>query len=155
MRSAVPGACWSSWRTTQSSVAVTNGQTNPLAIALEIATTNEQVDVTSSGVGSVSVDPSQNAGAIVLSEADMDSLPDDPDDLEAQLEAMAGPAAGPNGPQIFIDGFSGGQMPPKPWDMPDSVKLADNGIYFVGDQRDQRRAQERALSVLRPDHEPV
>ena len=98
---------------TQSSVAVTNGQTNPLAIALEIATTNEQVDVTSSGVGSVSVDPSQNAGAIVLSEADMDSLPDDPDDLEAQLEAMAGPAAGPNGPQIFIDGFSGGQMPPK------------------------------------------
>jgi len=28
-------------------------------------------------------------------------------------------------------------------------------IFFVGDQRDQRRAQERALSVLRPDHEPV
>src|SRR6201999_493645 len=65
------------------------------------------------GVGTVSVDPSQNAGAIVLNEADLDSLPEDPDDLEAQLEAMAGPAAGPNGPQIFIDGFSGGQMPPK------------------------------------------
>ena len=57
--------------------------------------------------------PSANAGAIVLSEQDLDSLPDDPDDLETELEAMAGPAAGPNGPQIFIDGFSGGQMPPK------------------------------------------
>ncbi len=72
------------------------------------------MDVSAAGtVGQVSVDPSQNAGAIVLSEAELDSLPDDPDDLEAQLTAMAGPAAGPNGPQIFIDGFSGGQMPPK------------------------------------------
>jgi hypothetical protein len=76
---------------------------------LQIATAAQQVDVNSSGVGTVSVDPSANAGAIVLSETDLDSLPDDPDDLEA----MAGPAAGPNGPQIFIDGFSGGQMPPK------------------------------------------
>jgi hypothetical protein len=97
----------------QQNINVTNGQASTLDIALQIATTNQQVDVSAGGVGSVSVDPSQNAGAIVLSEADLDSLPDDPDDLEAQLEAMAGPAAGPNGPQIFIDGFSGGQMPPK------------------------------------------
>jgi prolipoprotein diacylglyceryltransferase len=27
--------------------------------------------------------------------------------------------------------------------------------YFIGDQRDQRRAQIRALPVLGPDHEPV
>jgi len=33
--------------------------------------------------------------------------------------------------------------------------VAYGWIYFVGDQRDQRRAQERSLSVLRPDHEPV
>jgi len=38
----------------------------------------------------VSVDPSQNAGAIVLSEADLDALPDDPDDLEAQLTRNGG-----------------------------------------------------------------
>jgi hypothetical protein len=92
---------------------VTAGQASPLDIALDIVASNAQVDVTTDTVGSVSVDPSQNAGAIVLSEADLDALPDDPDDLQAQLEAMAGPAAGPNGPQIFIDGFSGGQMPPK------------------------------------------
>jgi hypothetical protein len=94
-------------------VTVTSGQASPLDIALDIATTAAAVDVTTSTVGAVSVDPSSNAGAIVLQESDLDALPDDPDDLEAQLTAMAGPAAGPNGPQIFIDGFSGGQMPPK------------------------------------------
>jgi len=29
------------------------------------------------------------------------------------LQALAGPAAGPNGGSIFIDGFSGGELPPK------------------------------------------
>ncbi len=33
--------------------------------------------------------------------------------LEADLEALAGPAAGPGGNQIFIDGFTGGRLPPK------------------------------------------
>ncbi len=98
---------------TQQNIAVINGQTTPLDIAMRIASATQAVDVTAGGVGSVSVDPSQNAAAIVLQESDLDSLPDDPDDLQTQLEAMAGPAAGPNGPQIFIDGFSGGQMPPK------------------------------------------
>ena len=49
----------------------------------------------------------------MLTSADLDALPDDPDDLQSELTAMAGPAAGPNGAQIFVDGFSGGQMPPK------------------------------------------
>jgi hypothetical protein len=97
----------------QQNVAATTGPATPLDIALQIEASAAQVDVTAGAVGAVSVDPSQNAGAIVLSQADMEALPDDPDDLEAQLTAMAGPAAGPNGPQIFIDGFSGGQMPPK------------------------------------------
>jgi hypothetical protein len=29
------------------------------------------------------------------------------------LQALAGPGAGPSGGQIYIDGFSGGQLPPK------------------------------------------
>ncbi|NWF83104.1 MAG: TonB-dependent receptor [Bryobacteraceae bacterium] len=61
----------------------------------------------------VSVDPSTNASAVVLGEKELASLSDDPDELEQQLQALAGPAAGPNGGQIFIDGFSGGRMPPK------------------------------------------
>jgi hypothetical protein len=40
-------------------------------------------------------------------------LSDDPDDLQNDLTALAGPAAGPNGGQVFVDGFSNGQLPPK------------------------------------------
>ena len=31
----------------------------------------------------------------------------------AKPAALAGPSAGPNGASIFIDGFSGGELPPK------------------------------------------
>ncbi|MGO9094068.1 MAG: TonB-dependent receptor domain-containing protein [Bryobacteraceae bacterium] len=61
----------------------------------------------------VSTEASSNVGAIVLREADLDALSDDPDDLESDLQALAGPSAGPNGGQIFIDGFSNGKLPPK------------------------------------------
>ncbi len=98
---------------TKQGVAVTDGQAVAVDLELDISVAAAQVDVTSSGVGAVTVDPSSNASAIVLTSTDMDALPDDPDDLAAQLTAMAGPSAGPNGAQIFVDGFSGGQLPPK------------------------------------------
>ena len=31
----------------------------------------------------------------------------------SELSALAGPSAGPNGGQIYVDGFTGGQLPPK------------------------------------------
>src|SRR5665213_2495736 len=43
------------------------------------------------------LDPSKNAGQLVLSGQDLDMLSDDPDDLQNDLMALAGPAAGPNG----------------------------------------------------------
>lgn len=98
---------------TQANVAVSGGQAATVDITLQIATAAQQVDVSESGVGTVSTDPSNNAAALVLTTSDLDALPDDPDDLQSELTAMAGPAAGPNGAQIFVDGFSGGQMPPK------------------------------------------
>ncbi len=61
----------------------------------------------------VTTDAQQNAGALVLREAELKSLSDDPDQLAQELQALAGPGAGPNGGQIFIDGFTGGRMPPK------------------------------------------
>ncbi len=70
-------------------------------------------EVTVTDTQQVELDPAKNAGALVLKETDLDMLSDDPDDLQAELLALAGPAAGPNGGQIFIDGFSGGQLPPK------------------------------------------
>lgn len=74
---------------------------------------SEKQEVTVKDVQQVELDPAKNAGALVLKEADLDMLSDDPDDLQADLMALAGPAAGPNGGQIFIDGFSSGQLPPK------------------------------------------
>ena len=61
----------------------------------------------------LSTDPASNVGALVLGEKELATLSDDPDELAQQLQAMAGPAAGPNGGQIYIDGFSGGNIPPK------------------------------------------
>lgn len=97
----------------RSDVNVPAGQVTPLDISLQIEATEQQVQVTDTSAGQVSVDPSQNQGALVLKNEDLDQLPDDPDDLQADLAALAGPAAGPNGAQFFIDGFSGGQLPPK------------------------------------------
>ena len=61
----------------------------------------------------VTADPTNNAGALVLREKELASLSDDPDELSAQLQAMAGPGAGPSGGQIYIDGFTGGNLPNK------------------------------------------
>ncbi len=98
---------------TKPAVSVSAGQTTPLDISLQIETETQQVQVSDTTVGQVSTDPSSNAGALVLKDQDLDQLPDDPDDLQADLEALAGPAAGPSGAQFFVDGFSGGQLPPK------------------------------------------
>jgi hypothetical protein len=61
----------------------------------------------------VSTDASNNAGALVLRGDDLLALSDDPDDLLTDLQALAGPSAGPSGGSIFMDGFSGGELPPK------------------------------------------
>jgi len=94
-------------------VTLTAGQTTALDVALQIASAVQQVDVNETGIGTVTPDPSNNATAIVLTHDDLDALPDDPDDLQNQLQAMAGPGAGPDSAQFFVDGFSGGQLPPK------------------------------------------
>ncbi len=94
-------------------VTVVTGQIMPVDISLQIATETQEVQVSDTAAGQVSVDPSSNAGALVLRGEDLAQLPDDPDDLQADLAALAGPAAGPSSAQFFVDGFSGGQLPPK------------------------------------------
>jgi hypothetical protein len=61
----------------------------------------------------VTADPANNGGALVLKDTQLDALSDDPDELSQQLQAMAGPGAGPSGGTIYIDGFTGGNLPPK------------------------------------------
>src|SRR5579864_7838363 len=88
-------------------------QTEPLNVALSIAVEKEKVNVNAQPSAAVDTSPSNNAGAIILTGKDLDALPDDPDELQTDLEALAGPSAGPNGGQIYIDGFTAGQLPPK------------------------------------------
>ncbi|HLH03489.1 MAG TPA: carboxypeptidase-like regulatory domain-containing protein [Bryobacteraceae bacterium] len=89
------------------------GQSQSANITMTLQTEKQEVNVTDTSTNTVSTEPSNNATALVLKPEDLDALPDDPDDLQADLEALAGPSAGPGGNQIYIDGFTGGRMPPK------------------------------------------
>ena len=92
-------------------VDVVAGEKAELTVPLSVGGVQENVDV--SGSDTISNDPATNASATVLKDKDLDALPDDPDELESALQALAGASAGPNGGQIYIDGFTGGQLPPK------------------------------------------
>jgi hypothetical protein len=83
-------------------------------LAVQLAVTIEKQEVNVAPKAQLSTDADSNAGAIVLSGADLDALPDDPDELAAALRMLAGPSAGPSGSQIYVDGFTGdGRLPSK------------------------------------------
>lgn len=79
---------------------------------LQILAEQEQVQVRTGEIG-LDTSADNNASAIVIKGKDLDALSDDPDELQDELNALAGPSAGPSGGQIYIDGFTGGQLPPK------------------------------------------
>ncbi len=93
-------------------VIIPAGQAQQLDIAFGIAVKQEQVTVQSENT-TVDVNPANNASATILKGEDLEALSDDPDELEQDLLALAGPSVGPNGGQIYIDGFSNGTLPPK------------------------------------------
>jgi hypothetical protein len=80
---------------------------------VRLVVTLEKQVITVTEEQALNTDPANNADAVVLRGQDLDVLPDDPDALSAAVQAMAGPSTGPSGGQIFIDGFTGGRMPPK------------------------------------------
>ena len=90
-------------------VQITAGQVQQLTISLTVATQAQEVTV-EEVAPTVDASASNNAGAVVMAGTDLEALSDDPDQLQADLQALAGPSAGPNGGQIFIDGFTGGQL---------------------------------------------
>jgi hypothetical protein len=81
-------------------------------IKMAIQDTTQTVNVSTDAI-QLSVDPENNASSTVITGDALQALSDDPDELQAELTALAGPSAGPNGGQIYIDGFTGGQLPPK------------------------------------------
>jgi hypothetical protein len=84
---------------------ISSGQNNVLDIQLKVVLPEEQVAVSTDNP--VSTESEGNADSLVLRGETLDVLPDDRDDLANALQALAGPSAGPNGGEIFVDGFSG------------------------------------------------
>jgi hypothetical protein len=97
---------------TEQNVTVAAGQAQQFDFALSVAAQEEKIQVEAEGA-TVGVNPEENASSIIIKGKDLEALSDDPDELQSELQALAGPSAGPNGGQIYIDGFTGGQIPPK------------------------------------------
>jgi hypothetical protein len=76
-------------------------------VALPIKGIDETVSVGRDAATNAS-DPNSGRFDTVLSKDQIDALPDDPDEMAAILEEMAGPGA-----TIRVDGFRGGRLPPK------------------------------------------
>jgi hypothetical protein len=93
-------------------IVIAPGQARQQNVSLSIAVQQQDITVTGQNAG-VSVNPDENSSSLVVKGSDLDALSDDPDELQNELQALAGPAAGPSGGQIYIDGFTGGQIPPK------------------------------------------
>jgi hypothetical protein len=97
---------------TQEDIQILAGQVQKLNVGLVIQMEEEKVEVSDSSA-KVDIAPTNNAGMVVMQGKDLEALSDDPDELQSELQTLAGPSAGPNGGQIYIDGFTGGTLPPK------------------------------------------
>lgn len=90
-------------------VMIAAGSAQRITLKLQIQIQQQQVKVNGNELDS---SPESNGSAIVLKGSDLDALPDDPQELQEELQGIAGtnPDAGT---QFYVDGFSGGQLPPK------------------------------------------
>jgi len=94
-------------------IQLTASQVKRVDISMALVVEQQSVTVTDEEAPMVSVEASGNTSSVVLKDKDLDALSDDPDELSNELTALAGPAAGPNGGEVYISGFTGGQLPPK------------------------------------------
>jgi hypothetical protein len=96
----------------RSAIRLAAGQSKRINIVMAIEAAQQTVSVTDEAT-EVNLDAGGNTSAVMLKGDDLGALSDDPDELASELSALSGPSAGPNGGEIFIDGFSGGELPPK------------------------------------------
>ncbi|HKG46734.1 MAG TPA: carboxypeptidase regulatory-like domain-containing protein [Pyrinomonadaceae bacterium] len=92
-------------------IMVAGQRTEVLQITLKVAPLKQDVSVPLERP--LNTDPDNNIGAVILRNSELDALPDDPDLLIAALKALAGTAGGPDGGEIFVDGFTAARTPPK------------------------------------------
>jgi len=97
--------------TEQMPIEVAANQATTLELTLRVAIAAQSVTVNSEQP--LSVEAAGNANQTVVAGKDLDILPDNPDELAAALQALAGPPVGPATGEIYVDGFSNGTVPPK------------------------------------------
>ena len=90
---------------------------NRTTLRLALATIEQAVVVEEKD----SADRRDNGFTQTLTQEQIDSLPDDPDEMAEELQRMAGPGA-----QIFVNGFRGGRLPPK--DQIQSIRFHTNSF---------------------------
>jgi hypothetical protein len=69
------------------------------AVKLDVSAEAE-VQVTAESPG-LTTSPDDNANSLVIKDKDLAALSDDPDDLQNELTALAGPSAGPSGAHLY------------------------------------------------------
>ena len=109
------------------------GGRQSLDITLKVMTIVDKVTIAETPI---STEATNNANQTLIAGTDLDALPDDPDELAAALQALAGPSVGPNGGQIFIDGFTGGNLPSK--DAIREIRINQNPFAAENDQPSAR-----------------
>jgi hypothetical protein len=120
------------------SIAAANNR--PLTVTLLIAKITQQIEV-EENPNTLSLDQSDNQSALVLKEDDIQALPDDVDELTQYLTDLAGPrAAATGGVQFVIDGFLGGQLPPK--DQIKEIRINTNPFTTEYDHHEARHRQD-------------
>ncbi len=104
-------------------------------LKLQIETATQSVQVADSASDT---SPQNNSDAIVIKGADLDMLSADNNQMLQQLQGIAGTGGDGSSPQLYVDGFSGGQMPPKNTireirinDNPFSAEYAEQGFNRI------------------------
>ena len=108
----VSGAARGFAPTDQTEVEIAPNRSTSLELVLKVTIAEEKVTVNAEAP--LSVEATGNGDQKVVAGNDLDALPDNPDELSAALQALAGPPVGPgSAAEIYVDGFSDGTMPPK------------------------------------------
>ena len=90
-------------------VVLTADQRRFINLALPLETQQQEVNV---GPDGSALDPAHNGDATVLSGSALSTLSNNQSLMLQEIQGMGG-SAGDSGGQIYVDGFSGGKMPPK------------------------------------------
>jgi hypothetical protein len=88
------------------------GTAQTINLALTVQAAKQSINVEDE-TPTVSTENSSNASSTVLQGKDLEALGDSQEDLAADLQALAGPSAGPSGGALYVDGFSVGDLPSK------------------------------------------